>query len=232
MILYLFDIDGTLLRGATAVHQDSFGVAIREVYGVEGSLAGISAAGRTDAWLLVEALRRAGVPDGAIEERMPRAYAVMERYVAENLGDLRSMVLPGVPETLDGLHAAGGMLALLTGNVEGVGWAKMRSAGLSGYFDVGAFGTESVTRSDLVPAALAKASDQVGQLVLPDRTVLIGDTPLDIEAGRVHGTKTAGVATGPFSEVELKEAGADLVLPSFADVEAAVVGLCRLGRGG
>ena len=45
--------------------------------------------------------------------------------------------------------------------------------------------------------------------------MVIGDTPLDIEAGRAHGTLTVGVATGHFSETELQDA--DLVLPSFED---------------
>lgn len=228
MTLYLFDIDGTLLRGATAVHRDSFATAISRVYGVDGSLDGLSAAGRTDAWLLVEALRRAGVPDGEIEGWMPHAFAVMERYVERHLGDLRGMVLPGVPPVLDRLRDAGEMLALLTGNVEGVAWAKMHAAGLGDYFVTGAFGSESVTRSDLVPVALAKAGDAAGRLVLPERTLLIGDTPLDIEAGRAHGTKTVGVATGPFDERQLHDAGADLVLPSFADAQGTLSAMRRL----
>ena len=44
--LFLFDIDGTLLRGSAAVHRDSFAHAYRTVYGLPLDLDGISAAGQ------------------------------------------------------------------------------------------------------------------------------------------------------------------------------------------
>ena len=39
---------------------------------------------------------------------------------------------------------------------------------------------------------------------------------------------TAGVATGPFTEVELRKTGADLVLPSLGDADAALEALRRV----
>jgi phosphoglycolate phosphatase-like HAD superfamily hydrolase len=57
---------------------------------------------------------------------------------------------------------------------------------------------------------------------------VIGDTPLDIEAGAEHGTRTAGVATGPFGEEILRQAGADLVLSSMADYSMTVPALLAL----
>src|SRR5437588_12796788 len=102
------------------------------------------------------------------------------------------------------------MVGLLTGNLEPIAMAKMRKAGLEGHFDFGAFGEESATRSELVPVALDKARVPAAQ------AVVVGDTPLDVEAARVHGVKSLGVTTGPFDEEELKEAGADLVVGSLA----------------
>ena len=57
--------------------------------------------------------------------------------------------------------------------------------------------------------------------------MLIGDTPLDIEAARLTGARSVGVATGGFSPAELSAAGADAVLPDLADtarVLAAIAG--------
>jgi phosphoglycolate phosphatase-like HAD superfamily hydrolase len=51
--------------------------------------------------------------------------------------------------------------------------------------------------------------------------VLIGDTPLDIQAAHANGLKAVAVATGWVTAEELAAAGADLVLPDFADTEAA-----------
>ena len=176
------------------------------------------AAGRTDTWLLLEVLRRAGIDDGRARARLPQAFAAMQDYVDAQLGDLRDKVLPGVPQVLSDLHAAGQLLGLLTGNLSRVAGAKLRHAGLSGYFDTGGFGEESDVRSHLVPVALRHASERAGHPVPAARAVVIGDTPLDVEAGKAHGTRTVGVATGPFDEDQLREAGADLVIPSFADV--------------
>jgi phosphoglycolate phosphatase len=51
-----------------------------------------------------------------------------------------------------------------------------------------------------------------------DRTVMIGDHPLDIETGRNAGTWTAGVLTGRFQADDFMLAGADMVLPEASDI--------------
>ena len=226
--LFLFDIDGTILRGSTAVHRDAFAHAYREVYGLPLSLDGIRAAGRTDTWLLAEPLRRHGLPDEDIWSRLPSAFECMQLYVEEHLGDLRGNVLPGVPEVLAELDRRGQFLGLLTGNLSRIAAAKMRAAGLARYFDVGGFGEESEIRSALVPVAISKAAQQAGRRIKPGDVVVIGDTPLDIEAGREAGTRTVGVATGPYSVGDLEECGADLALESLDDAHAAVDALMRL----
>lgn len=226
--LFLFDIDGTVLRGSTDVHRDAFRHAFETVYGLPLSLDGVPAAGRTDTWLLLEVLRRAGIEGEEARARMPNAFVAMQDFTEEHLGDLREKVLPGVPEVLAGLHHAGQMLGLLTGNLSRIAMAKMRHAGLAQYFDTGGFGEESEVRSHLVPVAIRHASERAGRAISPDRAIVIGDTPFDTEAGQVHGTKTVGVATGPFDEEQLRVAGTDLVLPSFADARAALGALLRL----
>jgi phosphoglycolate phosphatase-like HAD superfamily hydrolase len=223
--LYLFDIDWTLIRGGTPAHKEAFAHAYREIYGLDLSLDGIPAAGRTDTWLLAEPLRRRGMSDRDIWACMPEAFALMEQYVDERLDDMRDWVLPGVREVLALLRSDGGLLGLLTGNLSRIASAKMRHAGLDGYFTTGGFGEESETRAHLVFAALAHAAAHTGTNIPPQNAVVIGDTPFDIEAGRAAGTRTAGIATGPFSEDDLRAAGADLVLPSFADAQQAAAAL-------
>lgn len=228
--LFLWDIDGTILRAGTGVHRAAFTHAFRTVYGRDLSLDGIRPAGRTDRWLLAEPLRRDGVSDEEILARMPEAFRLMGEYAETYLEDLRDRVLPGVRETLSLLHERGYLQGLLTGNLERIAHAKMRAAGLSGYFDTGGFGEESATRADLVPVALSNAGARAGRAIPANRAVIIGDTGLDVEAGLAHGTRTVAVATGPFSADELASSGADLVLSSFEDVEDAVRRLEALVR--
>jgi phosphoglycolate phosphatase len=54
--------------------------------------------------------------------------------------------------------------------------------------------------------------------ISPEKTVMVGDHPLDILAGRQAGTATIGVLTGKSGEKELKDAGADLVLSHIRDL--------------
>jgi phosphoglycolate phosphatase-like HAD superfamily hydrolase len=223
--LFLFDIDGTLMRGGTAVHVEAFTHAYRTIYGLPLSLDGVPAAGRTDTWLLAEPLRRQGMPDEEIWARMPEAFAVMQAFAEEHVGDLHDRVLPGVPAVLDALRNRGQLLGLLTGNLSRIAVAKMRHAGLGGYFQTGAFGEESEVRAELVPVALAHAGQAAGAPIPAARAVLIGDTPMDVEAGKAHGTHTVGVATGQFDVQQLSDAGADLVLPSLDPSEPAVAAL-------
>jgi phosphoglycolate phosphatase-like HAD superfamily hydrolase len=54
--------------------------------------------------------------------------------------------------------------------------------------------------------------------VLPEECLMIGDTTVDIRAGRSAGAQTVGVLCGFGSEDELQRAGADLILPTPLDV--------------
>jgi len=228
LALFLWDIDGTLLRGATAIHRDAFSHAYQAVYGLPLGLDGIAAGGRTDTWLLAEPLRRYGLSDAEIWTRMPDAFGEMQTYVEQHLGDLNHCVLPGAREVLAELHVRGYVQALVTGNLSRIAMAKLRNAGIARYFDVGGFGEESEVRSQLVSVALRHAREAVGTRIELARSVVVGDTPFDLEAGQLNGTRTCGVATGGCSLQELEAAGADLLLPSLADAETAIDALVGL----
>ena len=53
--------------------------------------------------------------------------------------------------------------------------------------------------------------------------VMIGDTTVDIRAGKAAGAQTIGVLCGFGQENELRRAGADLILPSVVDVAAILL---------
>jgi len=54
--------------------------------------------------------------------------------------------------------------------------------------------------------------------VPPDACVMIGDTPVDIRAGKAAGAQTVGVLCGFGEADELQQAGADLILPRTCDL--------------
>ena len=59
-------------------------------------------------------------------------------------------------------------------------------------------------------------------------TVVIGDTPLDIEAALASGARAVGVATGGYTAGELAAAGAHAVLPDLTDTDAVLAALLEL----
>ena len=59
-----------------------------------------------------------------------------------------------------------------------------------------------------------------GQLGVPaERCLMVGDTTVDIRAGKAAGAQTVGVLCGFGSERELRRAGADLILPTTAQLD-------------
>lgn len=66
------------------------------------------------------------------------------------------------------------------------------------------------------PDPVIWAAVQMG--VSPESCLMVGDTTLDICAGKSAGAQTVGVLCGFGEEAELHRAGADLILPSAADL--------------
>jgi phosphoglycolate phosphatase len=66
------------------------------------------------------------------------------------------------------------------------------------------------------PEHLNTALNKLGSS--PQSTLMIGDHPLDIKAGRNSGTWTCGVLTGRCQRHDFIEEGADLVLQQAADI--------------
>ena len=60
--------------------------------------------------------------------------------------------------------------------------------------------------------------------------LMVGDTAVDIRAGKAAGAQTAGVLCGFGEEKELRRAGAGLILSSTADLLNVVIGPSSVGN--
>ena len=56
--------------------------------------------------------------------------------------------------------------------------------------------------------------------IAPEHCLMVGDTTVDIRAGRSAGTQTVGVLCGFGTQDELRRAGVDEIIPSTADLAA------------
>jgi phosphoglycolate phosphatase len=208
-MLVLFDIDGTLLQGATDEHRDALHEALRIVHGVDARKAGrvISPAGRTDGEIARAMLLDLGVSARRIDDR---ADAVREEccriYAQTAPEDLSDTVVPGIPDVLEWLAGHGDVsLGLVTGNFEAVARIKLARAGVGKHFGSGAFGSDSEDRAALPPLARRRAGSQ-GHPYPRERTIVIGDTPRDIACARADELRCIAVATGPFGLDQLQDA--------------------------
>jgi phosphoglycolate phosphatase len=211
-MLFLFDIDGTLLRGMPPVHRAAICAGLRAVYGVEldGDQLGTTA-GMTDTAIAARALRGAGVAENAIAEGLPRFFTVAADYYGEHVpDDLSAYTTPHCREALDWLVKLGASLALVTGNIERVAWRKLRAAKIDTYFACGGFGDEAESRNDLPPLAVARAERVFGRAFERERTFVVGDTPNDVACGAAAYLRTVALATGLYHSVaDLLACGAD-----------------------
>lgn len=213
MRLFLFDIDGTLVRVQTSV-RTAITSAVEVVTGHTPSLAGIEYSGRTDPEIFQDILQANDLP--ATPEVLNQTLSVYERRAENAIGTDHVEVLPGAASLLSSLQEKRDvLLGLVTGNVRAVAHHKLRTAGLGTYFATGAFGNDHANRSHLPSLAILRASLQAGTPIQPSQTVIIGDTVNDIACARYSGSRSVAVSTGTPDRSELASSTPDLLLESL-----------------
>jgi phosphoglycolate phosphatase-like HAD superfamily hydrolase len=196
-ILVLFDIDGTLLTAGDAPRR-ALEEALVAVYGVPGPATTHDFAGKTDPQIVRELLALAGLPGEQIEAGLGRALDAYVQRLEAYLGEDRdARLLPGIAELVPRLaREPRAALGLLTGNVIHGARVKLSHFGLWQHFALGAFGSDSGERDRLPEFAVTRALERWGVRFPPERTFVVGDTPMDIAAGRAIGAITVAVDTG------------------------------------
>ena len=212
-MLYLFDIDGTLVdtggAGMAALEQ-----ANREIFGETGP--SLDLAGATDLGIVIGIHQHFAVEP--TRERIDAYLAIYQRRLDWNLahGGFPGRVIGGAMDLLEELagrsHA---MLGLLTGNTAGGAASKVRHFGLASYFPFGAYGCDHPDRNRLGPIAMERAAAHAGRAFSATETWIIGDTPKDIACARAVGARCLAVATGHFTAAQLAAHGADQVVESL-----------------
>jgi phosphoglycolate phosphatase len=217
----MWDIDRTLLNGGGVAGQ-AWKAAFTDVTGVAWRDTPIFG-GRTDLDICIEVFATHGVTTCTPE-------VFFERYVAEvltltHLFTELGTVLPGVREVLARLGDRDDIVqTLVTGNVPQVAAAKVAAFGLADAFDaeIGGYGTEDSVRATLVRRCRERAEAKYGEIFT---TVVIGDTANDVAAALANDARAIGVATGGTTMADLTLAGAHVVLPDLADVDATIAAI-------
>jgi phosphoglycolate phosphatase-like HAD superfamily hydrolase len=222
--LVLFDVDHTLVEVGTAARK-AMDVAFLEFSENDDiTIEDISFQGMTDKQIVVEVLKLGGFPE---DEILPKVDEIIEIYLSRLESNLKSeddlTIFPGVNELLEILESDNDVLTgLLTGNVERGARLKLSTFDLNKYFPFGAFGSDSMIRSELVPFALKRAkkfdhSDFTGKDI-----VIIGDSIHDVNCGKPYHAKSIAVATGSTSYDELLSHEPDYIFEDLTETERII----------
>ena len=210
-VLYLFDIDGTLLH-ANGSGRGAFDAVMAEQHGIANASEGIRYGGKTDPAIVREIFRArlqreatTAEIDAFLDAYIPRLAAMLAEQGVE--------VFDGVVDTLAWL-APRARLGVATGNIRRGADAKLAAARLDGHFELGGYGCDSAVRAELVARAIerGRASGEVREVIV------VGDTIHDISAARACNATVVAVTTGADPASALGHA--DAVFTSLAELPA------------
>ncbi len=182
--------------------------------------------GQTEPEIFFDALGRNGVSlraDGESEQLLAPFGAEFATRLAARRDLLTSegTLLPGAAEALEavaGLH--GVVQSVLTGSSRPNAALKLRAFGLDRYLDLaiaGFAGSEPYPKGALLRATRLRAEEKYKVTFAEKATVYVADSPRDVEAAKIGGATSVAVASGRASSDELRDSGADLVLPDLTN---------------
>ncbi len=229
--LFLFDIDGTLLKFRDKRSRRIFSSVIEDIYGVEcRSELMPDFSGMTDLKILRDIARAHELPLEPINSVINDVWEKLLIQFREITNTRDLMLLPGVDVLLESIDVNSDITkGLLTGNFKQNAYLKLGTYKLEKYFTFGAFGSDKENRNDLPELAFRRAEVETGARFTPDNTIIIGDSPRDIECGRVNNIKVLSVATGNFTIDKLQVHNPDLIIEDMSDYNSVRESFRNLG---
>jgi len=207
----IFDVDGTIADSVGFFYEIALEVL---------SIAGVPPVEKE----LVYALMRVG--DNSPLEKLfppdyPDAVGTMKRIFDERMGEWmrryhdETIAIPGSIELLHDLHTRGFQLGIATSS--GRALPFLDRWGVRHLFS-GIVGREDVEIRKPHPEPIHKCLGHLG--LDPRETVYIGDSPIDIQAGKAAGVYTIGVLTGTSPRDVLHLEGPDHILNTIAELHS------------
>jgi len=212
----LFDLDGTLVDSA-----DDIRAALADAFAALGMDPGERLGTLVDGSSL-ESIFEREVVDGGADELTRFVAAYRASYARDLTG--RTRLFPGVAELLDCLARAEPRVALgvATSKRSDTARAVLDALGIGHRFAVvrGTGGTAVPEKP--APDLLLAVTRELGGA--PERSVMVGDTPRDVHAGRRAGMRTIAVTWGMATRADLEAADPHHVIERVEDLLGA---LCR-----
>jgi 2,3-diketo-5-methylthio-1-phosphopentane phosphatase/HAD superfamily hydrolase (TIGR01509 family) len=200
----IFDLDGTLIDSFEPIFRSfrhAFQILGYDLQLLEGKR---NVVGST----LEESLSQLVDP-----KDVSRAVQIFREHYRRTFAE-GTRILPGVEETLETLAGLELQLAVATNKNGPLSREILEHLGLKKYFRE-IVGAGEGFASKPAPEILTGIAGRLG--LPPGELAYLGDSPLDISAGRAAGMKTVGVPTGYYSALELGEEKPTLFCPSLRE---------------
>ena len=214
----IFDLDGTLIDSAP-IYYELIDVVFKRL--------GIPP---VDRQVLLEAMQDGEfewdlvLPEGmkpSKEEVIKNAQIIIDD-IAPSMFRKQVKLIPGTAQVLKGMAAEGLRLALATSTLRdymAVKLAPLRKAGIENLLEV-IITADDVRNKKPHAEPLLKCSRMLG--LDPGRCAYVGDTRVDIKAGRAAGMQTVGVLTGFDGYEALKNEKPNVIINSIAELKATL----------
>jgi len=211
--LILFDLDGTLIDSSRDIAW-SANETLKAMGYAEMETPSIVAAIGWGVRMLLEQLMPEEGPEAIAKAR--------ERFLDFYGGHLTvdTTVYPGVMETVAHFAGLGKKMAVVTNKPEGLARRALDELGLSGFFAM-VVGGDTLAERKPAPGPLLMAMEALGHA--PSGTVMVGDSPVDCEAGHKAGVSTIAVSYGFRPVAELQGAGCTAMVESFAELKEIII---------
>lgn len=214
-VVYLFDIDGTLLSTGGAGRRSMEGAFVR-CHGRADACASFGFGGMTD-----RLIARLGLEAIGKEADERSIHALLETYLELLEAEIvaaASRVHDGVVDALDRAAAReNAAIGLGTGNVESGARIKLSQVNLWSRFAFGGYGSDHEDRAELLRVGALRGAARLGLTLEQVRVLVIGDTPRDVTAARAIGAECLAVATGGFDLAALEAEAPTYLAPTLAD---------------
>jgi phosphoglycolate phosphatase len=217
MDLLIFDLDGTLIDSrldlanavnATRVHTGKEPLSNERVYSYVGNGAPV--------------LIRRAMGEQATEAELQEALEFFLEYYSDHDLDFTTLY-PGVKESLDRLLAAGKRMAVLTNKPVRMTRNIVQGLGVAGHF-FQVYGGNSFEFKKPHPIGVEALLRESG--IEGSRTLMIGDSSVDVETARNARIQCCGVTYG-FQPETLADPAPDLLVDRMEDLADWVLDISR-----
>ncbi len=224
-ILFLVDIDGTLLKldkTGRWVYQE----ALRKVLNKDISIEHIDWVGTTDIEIIHKIITESGIHGKESINKMHEVFreitALFKKVIEETPEKIK--LLPHAYEISEWLYN-NYYPALLTGNITEVAYMKLKPFGLEKFYPIGAFGNDRKNRAKLVPIAIKRAQEHYKTDF--EDVIVVGDSHRDIIAANENNLKSIIVLTGKLTREELEPYKPSAIIENLSFLPQAIKAIER-----